>query len=75
MSEMTTQILKESLGKTVLVRLKGGKSLRAKLKGFDQHLNLVLEDTEDTTDPEDIKKMGILIVRGDNVVIISPPPR
>jgi small nuclear ribonucleoprotein len=75
MSEMTTQILKESLGKTVLVRLKGGKSLRAKLKGFDQHLNLVLEDTEDTTDPENTKKMGILIVRGDNVVIISPPPR
>ncbi len=75
MSEMTTQILQDSLGKTVLVRLKGGKSMRGKLKGFDQHLNLVLEETEDTTDPEDIKKLGILIVRGDNVVIISPPPR
>jgi len=75
MSEMTTQILQESLGKTVLVRLKGGKSLRAKLKGFDQHLNLVLDEAEDTTDPENTKKLGILIVRGDNVVIISPPPR
>jgi len=75
MSEMTTQILQESLGKTVLVRLKGGKSLRGKLKGFDQHLNLVLEETEDTTDPEDTKKLGVLIVRGDNVIIISPPPR
>lgn len=75
MSEMTTEILQESLGKTVLIRLKGGKSLRAKLKGFDQHLNLVLEDTEDTTDSENIKKLGVLIVRGDNVIIISPPPR
>ncbi|UCB61510.1 MAG: RNA-binding protein [Candidatus Bathyarchaeota archaeon] len=72
---MTTQILQESLGKAVLVRLKGGKSLRGKLRGFDQHLNLVIDDTEDTTDPENIKKLGILIVRGDNVVIISPPPR
>lgn len=75
MSEMTTHILEESLGKTVLIRLRGGKSLRAKLKGFDQHLNLVLDETEDTTDPENVKKLGILIVRGDNVVIISPPPR
>lgn len=75
MSEMTTQILQESLGKTVLIRLKGGKTLRAKLKGFDQHLNLVLYETEDTSDPNDIKKLGTLIVRGDNVIIISPPPR
>ncbi|UCG36600.1 MAG: RNA-binding protein [Candidatus Bathyarchaeota archaeon] len=75
MSEMTTQILEESLGKAVLVRLKSGKSLRGKLKGFDQHLNLVLEETEDTTNAEDVKKLGILIVRGDNVIIISPPPR
>ncbi len=75
MSEMTTKILEESLGKTVLVRLKGGKSLRGKLRGFDQHLNLVLEETEDTSDVEKTRKLGSIIVRGDNVVIISPPPR
>jgi small nuclear ribonucleoprotein len=75
MSEMTTQILEESLGKTVLVRLRGGKSLRGKLKGFDQHLNLVLEETEDTTDADNVKRLGVLIVRGDNVILISPPPR
>jgi small nuclear ribonucleoprotein len=75
MSEMTTEILQESLDKLVLVRLKSGKSLRGRLKGFDQHLNLVLEETEDTTEPENTKKLGLLIVRGDNVIIISPPPR
>ena len=75
MSEMTTKILEESLGKIVLVRLRGGRKLRGKLKGFDQHLNLVLEETEDTTDIENVKKLGAIIVRGDNVVIISPPPR
>jgi small nuclear ribonucleoprotein len=75
MSEMTTQILEESLSKIVLVRLKGGKSLRGRLKGYDQHLNLVLEETEDTTNSENVRKLGIIIVRGDNVILISPPPR
>ena len=75
MSDMATRILEESLGKTVLVRLRGGRSLRGKLKGFDQHLNLVLEETDDITEKENIKRLGIIIVRGDNVIIISPPPR
>ena len=75
MSEMTTEILEQNLGRVVLVRLKGGKSLRGKLKGFDQHLNLVLEETEDTTQVENQKSLGLIIVRGDNVVLISPPPR
>lgn len=74
MSEMTTEILERSLGKIVLVRLRGGRSLRGKLKGFDQHLNLVVEETEDTTNMEKVRKLGTIIVRGDNVVIVSPPP-
>ena len=72
---MTTEILEQNIGKVVLVRLKGGKNLRGRLKGFDQHLNLVLEETEDTSNSENIKKLGMIIVRGDNVILISPPPR
>lgn len=75
MGDMTTEILEQNLGKKVIVRLRGGRSLRGVLKGFDQHLNLVLDDTENTTNVEDVKKMGLIIVRGDNVVIVSPPPR
>ena len=71
---MAIEILEESLGKIVLVRLKGGRSLRGRLKGYDQHLNLVLEEAEDTSDAENVKKLGSIIVRGDNVMIISPPP-
>ena len=75
MSEMTTDILEQNLDKIVLVRLKGGKSLRGVLKGFDQHLNLVLDQTEDNTNPDEVKSLGLIIVRGDNVILISPPPR
>ena len=72
---MAVQILEESLGKTVLLRLRGGKSIRGELRGFDQHLNLVLERAEDVTDTNETSTLGLIIVRGDNVVMISPPPR
>ena len=75
MSETATKILEESLGKMVLIRLRGGKSLRGKLLGFDQHLNLVLEDANDISAAENTQKLGTIIVRGDNVIILSPPSR
>jgi len=74
MSETTTKILEESLGHFVLVRLRGGKKLRGRLKGFDQHLNLLLEETEDIANAEKARKLGTIILRGDSVIIISPPP-
>lgn len=75
MSNTATKILEESVGKTVLVRLKGGRSLRGKLQGFDIHMNLVLGETEDISNSNNTIKLGMLIVRGDNVIILSPPPR
>ena len=75
MAEATTKILEESVGKVVLLRLKGGRSLRGKLQGFDLHMNLVLEEAEDISNTEKIHSLGTIIVRGDNVIIVSPPPR
>lgn len=75
MSDVATKIFEESLNKIVLVQLKGGRTVRGKLCSFDQHMNLVLEETEDATDSSNPKKLGTIIVRGDNVVLISPPPR
>jgi len=66
------RILESSLGKVVLVRLKGGRSLRGKLDGYDQHMNLVLGEAEDISDLNNVQGLGSIIVRGDNVVIISP---
>src|SRR5712692_1630856 len=75
MSEVAAKIFEESLNKVVLVQLKGGRSVRGKLYSFHQHMNLVLADTEDVTNAELTKKLGTIIVRGDNVVLVSPPPK
>ena len=75
MAEAAAKILEESLGKTVLIKLRGNRKLRGKLEGFDQHMNLVLEEAEDISTPENTVTLGRIIVRGDNVILISPPPR
>jgi small nuclear ribonucleoprotein len=64
--------LNESLETPVIVRLKGGRDFRGELQGYDVHLNLVLDKAEELKDGEAIKKFGTIVVRGDNVVYISP---
>ncbi len=75
MSEVAAKIFEESLNKVVLVQLKGGRNVRGRLYSFDQHMNLVLEEAEDVTNSDAAKKLGTIIVRGDNVVLVSPPPK
>ena len=36
------------------------------------HLNLVLDDTEEIKDGKNVKKYGTMIIRGDNVIYVSP---
>lgn len=74
MAEMIEKVLEQSLGKVVLIKLRGGRTLRGMLEGFDQHVNLVLKDAENVSDPENVEKIGTIILRGDNVIMISPPP-
>lgn len=74
MAEMIERVLERSLGKTVLIKVRGGKTLRGTLEGFDQHVNLVLKDAENVSDPMKNEMIGRIVLRGDNVIMISPPP-
>ena len=71
-SEPVMKILEESLGKNVLIRLRGGGGIRGILIGYDIHLNLVLSDAVELKG-EETEKLGQIIVRGDNVILVSPP--
>ena len=71
---MAVKVLDESLGRVVLIKMKGGKVIRGTLLGFDQHMNLLLEESEEILEEDKTNNLGTIVVRGDNVVIISPPP-
>lgn len=71
MANRPFDMLNEAIGKEILVLLKGSVSVRGNLKAFDVHLNLVLDNAEKLEDGEAKTKFGKLMVRGDNVVMIS----
>ena len=71
---MAVKVLDESINKIVLIKLKGAKTIRGNLLGFDQHMKLLLDQTEELPSEGDSKSLGSIVVRGDNVVMISPPP-
>ncbi len=72
--DMAVKVLDESINQVVLIKLKGNKAIRGNLLGFDQHMNLLLESSEEIHAEGDSNSLGTIIVRGDNVVMISPPP-
>jgi len=55
------------------VRLRSGRMLRGILQGYDQHMNLVLEQAEELSADNSIqRRLGVIVVRGDNVIMVSP---
>ncbi len=80
MSEPATQ-LESYTGKQVLVVLRGGGVVRGLFISFDNHLNIVLDRAEELAigrpgeDPVQLdpsRHLGRIIIRGDNVVLVSP---
>ena len=81
---IATQLLQESIGKNVLVKLKGRRSVTGKIKGFDKQMNIVItEATEiieqqgnnnnnsEKKEQEQESQVGDVLIRGDNVITIA----
>jgi small nuclear ribonucleoprotein len=66
-------LLSESLNKRVIVELKGKREYRGVLEGYDQpHMNLVLRNAEEVLDGKLVRKLDKVIIRGDNIIYLSP---
>ncbi len=62
--------LEKSVNQKLMLLLKDGRSVEGKLLGFDEYMNLVLDEVEETKDDAK-RRLGKIILRGNNVVSIS----
>ncbi len=68
---MPLNVLEKSINKRIQLLLKDNRQLEGKLVGYDDYMNMVLEDTEETKD-ENVRRIGTVVLRGNNVVAIVP---
>ena len=65
-------LMNNSKDKVVLLRMRNSKTIQGKLKEFDIHMNMSLEDAEDISN-EKPEKLGKVLIRGDNIIAVSIP--
>jgi small nuclear ribonucleoprotein len=65
-------LIHDNLNKRVIVQLRNNREYRGVLDGYDPYLNLILREAEELIDNEKKRELELVIVRGDNIIYISP---
>ena len=68
---MPLALLEKTIDKRVSLLLKDGRILEGKLTGYDEYMNMVLEETAEHTVTSEERRLGTVVLRGNNVVSIS----
>jgi small nuclear ribonucleoprotein len=63
-------VLEKSLNQKLSLLLKDGRTVEGKITGYDEYMNMVLEDVEEIFE-DNKRRLGTIILRGNNVVSIS----
>lgn len=68
-----TKKVQTLIGSIVQVEMKGDKHiLEGKLESADEYLNLHLRDTYEIADGVKSRSLGSVILRGNNIIMLSP---
>ena len=77
-------MIKDSLNKQIYIKLRNDRELVGKLDAYDQHLNMILENAEETHTSVELdeetyeqvykqnkRSMPMVFIRGDGVILLS----
>lgn len=68
-----TKKVQTLIGSRLQVEMKGDKiTLEGKLESVDDYLNLHLVDTFEIVDGKKLRSLGSVVLRGNNIILLSP---
>ncbi|EET90024.1 MAG: RNA-binding protein [Candidatus Micrarchaeales archaeon] len=71
--ERPFDLLNRVISQQVLIRLKNNLNIRGKVTSFDAHMNIVLDNAEELDANGELKaKLGTILLRGGNIIFVSP---
>ncbi|EDO46880.1 predicted protein [Nematostella vectensis] len=86
--EEPLDLIRLSLDERIYVKMRNDRELRGRLHAYDQHLNMILSDVEETITTVEIdeetfeelfrtnkRTVPMMFIRGDGVILVSPPLR
>ncbi|MGQ4833331.1 MAG: U6 snRNA-associated Sm-like protein LSm6 [Candidatus Asgardarchaeia archaeon] len=65
-------LLKKSINKTVIVKLKSGSEFKGKLAEMDAYMNVVLVNATEVENDQVVAEYSRIFVRGNNILFIKP---
>jgi small nuclear ribonucleoprotein len=71
-SKNPLQILQNSQGSIILLRLKDGTEYKGLLKEIDAYMNMILEDATELLEGTPVAKYNEIFIRGNNLLFIKP---
>ncbi len=65
-------VLKNSLEKNIMIDVKGNRTYSGRLEGYDIYMNVVISNVSETINGENKGVFEKMLVRGDNIIFVSP---
>jgi len=71
MSKAHIPEMKKFMDKRMSLKLNGGRKVTGVLRGFDPFMNIVLDDAQEEISATDKRPIGMIVLRGNNVVTLE----
>ena len=72
MEQRPLDALNQARNQKIVVELKNGKQYVGTLRAFDIHINIVIGDAEEVVDGVTKRKLDVVFIRGDTIILIAP---